>query len=311
MTRSGHRVRYEASNFYWAFKFGGHRKRQLYCSLAPMAENKIKKQEKRMAAGATRELQSNIWEDVTVKIGLIQGIGEKVKKEDFLSWITVSLDLDHPSKTIETRHGCLILDEEFAGRIYLKSLLLRGQSFEKPLKFGYNFYRGSVERGQASLKKTGQEARILAEIWADAIRFHERDTIDKYVELLRADETSDVNKVEVFISEFTANKVWSRLLEQDPKRGCFYHDTRNGDKDAEIIRNSLKREPIQLPTPLWESLRKFKLVRAPREQQCHLLHNAPVAEYNPSPYSVGVQRALRAAPVLSIVCKKACQSVFA
>jgi hypothetical protein len=167
---------------------------------------------------------------VTVKIGLIQGIGEKVKKEDFLSWITVSLDLDHPSKTIETRHRCLILDEEFAGRIYLKSLLLRGQSFEKPLKFGYNFYRGSVERDRTSLKKTGQEARILAEIWADAIRFHERDTIDKYVELLRADETADVNKVEVFISEFTAKKVWSRLLEQDPERGCFYHDTRNGDK---------------------------------------------------------------------------------
>ncbi|KAE9373626.1 hypothetical protein N431DRAFT_338191 [Stipitochalara longipes BDJ] len=304
MTRNRYRVQYEASDFYWTFKFGGHSQQQLYCSLSPMSENKIQKlrekDEKRIVAGAARQLQSNIWEDVTVKIGKIRGIGEKVKKEDFLSWVNVSLDLNHPSRTIETRHGCLILDEEFAGRIYLKSLLLRGKSFEKPLKFGYNFFWGSVERDRTSLKKTGQEAKILAEIWEDAIRLHGSDVTDKYLALLRDDKTADVHKIEDCISEFTAKKIRSRLLEQDPERACFYHNTLNGDKDAEIIRNSLKKEPIQIPTPLWDSLRRFKLVRTPREQQCHLLHNAPVAEDSSSAYSAGVWRVLRAALALDV-----------
>ena len=87
MTRNLYRVRYESSNFYWAFKFGGHLQQQLYCSLSPMNENKIKtlrdKEEKRIAAGTARQLQSNIWEDVTVKIGRIYGTGERVKKERF------------------------------------------------------------------------------------------------------------------------------------------------------------------------------------------------------------------------------------
>jgi hypothetical protein len=49
---------------------------------------------------------------------------------------------------------------------------------------------------------------------------------------------------------------------------------------------------------MWTFLRRSKLVRTPREQQCHLLHNAPVAQDNTTPYSAGVERALRAALAL-------------
>ena len=236
MTRkpNEHRVQYEASNFYWTFKLGGYRQKQLYCFLSPMSEDKVKRLKdvhgKRVAAGAARQLKSNIWEDVTVRIGRVHGVGKRVEKEDFLSWVEVSLDLNHPSNTVETRHGSLIFDEKFADRVYLKSLWLKGKSFEKPLKFGYNFLHGTVERDRTALKKTGQEARILAEIWEEGIRHHGRDITDKYLALLRDDATADVHNVEIYISEFAAQEVWSKLLERDPERTCFYHDTLNGDK---------------------------------------------------------------------------------
>jgi hypothetical protein len=40
----------------------------------------------------------------------------------------VSLDLDPPSKIIRMHHGTVILDHHFKGRIYLKALLLEGES---------------------------------------------------------------------------------------------------------------------------------------------------------------------------------------
>ena len=69
-------------------------------------------------------------------------------------------------------------------------------------------------------------------------------------------------------------------------------------KDVEVIRNSLKLEPKQLPGSIWVPLRRFNLVRTPQEHQCHLLHNAPIAEDKGTPYSAGVERALRAALAL-------------
>jgi hypothetical protein len=57
---------------------------------------------------------------------------------------------------------------------------------------------------------------------------------------------------------------------------------------------SLKKTPVQLPHTLWNSLRKFALIRTPEEQRHHQLHNADVAEIPDTPYSKGVQRALSA-----------------
>jgi hypothetical protein len=234
MARRGYRVQFEASSYYWTFKFGGCDEDHLYCLLSPMADTKLKRlmdaNQKKVLTGAARELQSHIWEDVSVKIGLIRGIGKKINKDDFLNWVKVSLDLDPPSDMILTRNGCLILDKKFGGNLYLKGLLLEGKTTEKPFRFGYNLFQGYVNRDRERLSRPAEEAKVLAEIWADAIQLRERDTIDSYVALLQEDKAVDVHGVENYISEFTARKIWQCLLQRDPQRNCFYHDSRNGDK---------------------------------------------------------------------------------
>jgi hypothetical protein len=85
------------------------------------------------------------------------------------------------------------------------------------------------------LERTGQETRILAEIWEEAIRLHGCDITDKSLALLRNDKTADIHRVENSITEFTAEKVWSRLKEQSSDRACFYHDTLDGDKVRTLL----------------------------------------------------------------------------
>lgn len=70
-------------------------------------------------------------------------------------------------------------------------------------------------------------------------------------------------------------------------------------QDVEVIINSLKKEPQQLPKSVWEPLRRFDLIRTPEEQQFHLLHSAPASQMLETPYSLGLRRALKAALALN------------
>ncbi|KUJ10062.1 uncharacterized protein LY89DRAFT_627433, partial [Mollisia scopiformis] len=261
MVREGYRVQYEASNFTWTMKFAGRDKNMLYCFLRDMSETKIATQKikynARLQKGASRELKNNIWEDVSVKIGKVNGIGDKIEKVNFLKWIDVSLDLNRPLKMIDTPHGQLILDDAFKGRIYLKGLLLENSSTTKPFQFGYNFFNGTVDRDRKGLTHSSEEVSVLAQIWAAAIWSNEQDTLEKYVLMLRRQEAADVDQTEAYMSDATAKKVWEHLVMIDSEKKSFYHDRRNGDKDIEIIQSSLKKEPEQLPGSLWDALRKF------------------------------------------------------
>ena len=75
--------------------------------------------------GAERGFTSSIWEDVTVKISKGKGsYGRKISEADFRSWLEVTIDIEGPQSAdiVKTCYGDLILDKEFAGRIYLKGL---------------------------------------------------------------------------------------------------------------------------------------------------------------------------------------------
>ena len=96
--------------------------------------------------GTSRKLTANIWEDVSVKVGRVhssQG-ARRIAMADFKKWLRVSIDLDRPSKVIETAHGNLILDPKFSGRVYLKGLLLESYSSATKFRFGYNLFQGHV-----------------------------------------------------------------------------------------------------------------------------------------------------------------------
>jgi hypothetical protein len=114
-----------------------------------------------------RELKANNWEDVTVRISRVHGPhwGEKIEKRQFMSWIKVAIDLDPPSRCFETAHGTLIQDESFGNKVYLKGLLLEGNSLAKSFKFGYNLVEGVVNQDRQRLSDTREEAKVLANIW--------------------------------------------------------------------------------------------------------------------------------------------------
>jgi hypothetical protein len=106
MARHGYQVHFEASSYYWRFRFGGPEDKHLYCHLTPISEKKLKKQMKANQAetgqGFPRELIANNWEDVTIRIGRLYGPqwGERIEKQQFLSWVKVAIDLDQLTRVL-------------------------------------------------------------------------------------------------------------------------------------------------------------------------------------------------------------------
>jgi hypothetical protein len=237
MVRSGYQVRYEASSYYWSFTLGGKDGRHLYCNISPISDNKLEKQKKEhfdgVSKGSLRKLKANNWEDVTVRIGRVYGPywGGKITREEFMAWTTVSLDLDRPLKSIEVAYGTLILDEAFGNKIYLKGLLLDGNSSAKKFKFGYNLLDGHVNRDRQRLTNPQDEAKVLANIWEAAIRMDMGNTLKIYVDMLLDQiEWADVNLAEDKISKSTAESIWQHLLDRDCGLNRFYHSRDNGDQ---------------------------------------------------------------------------------
>ena len=233
MLRNSYKVRYEASSYYWTFRLGGRNKDLLYCKLSPMVIEKLLKQKTAYSAKvekkATRRLKGNIWEDVTVKIGKVHGQGNEVTKADFEKWISVSLDLDRPTKMMHTSLGDLILDDRFRGKRYLKGLLLEGQT-AKPFRYGYNFLRGEVNRDRERLVDPVKEAEMLADIWEQVTRQDEA-TLPKLIEMLQADrEWADVNLADDYILGGTAMRIWGHLCEENLEGKRFYYFAENGDQ---------------------------------------------------------------------------------
>lgn len=73
--------------------------------------------------------------------------------------------------------------------------------------------------------------------------------------------------------------------------------TRN--EDVEIIRRSLRKKPKQLSQSLWTPLQKYGLLRAPQQQQRHLLKTAADSRREETRYSKSVKWSLTAALALS------------
>ena len=100
-----------------------------HCWLRPQNLQKIQREKdayaRKAVTGAERGFTSSIWEDVTVKISKGKGsYGRKISEADFRSWLEVTIDIEGPQSAdiVKTCYGDLILDKEFAGRIYLKGL---------------------------------------------------------------------------------------------------------------------------------------------------------------------------------------------
>ncbi|KAE8447267.1 hypothetical protein EG329_010961 [Mollisiaceae sp. DMI_Dod_QoI] len=237
MVRKGHQVRYESAQYYWSFQFGGRDKNHLYCHLAPMKDTKVTsamlRDSQRIAAGRARELKSNIWEDVSVKIGRVYNSnGKMIDFATFQDWIKVSFLLNRPANTINTLHGDLVLDLEFSNRVFLKGLYLGDSTTYKKLRFGYNFLTGDINRDRQRLTNPDEEASLLTGIWAEAISRNE-DALKEYVKMLREDDEkhwADINLANDKLTSATTQKIWEYLKRQDPERNSFFYYTKTQEQ---------------------------------------------------------------------------------
>jgi hypothetical protein len=238
MVRKGYQVRYESAKYYWNFQFGGRDKSHLYCNLRPMTDTKLAAlmaaDGARAAAKKPRELKANIWEDVKVTIGKVHGsAGKSIEHSIFRDWIKVSFALEHPPAVIKTTYGDLVMDTTFGGKMYLKGLYLGNSHTGKELKFCYNLYDGTTTRDRGRLTNEAEEARVLADIWAVAIRNKEAGAVQEYVKILRgADEKplADVNLAQDKILPSTTKAIWDHLKSEDPESKTFFYDHKTAEK---------------------------------------------------------------------------------
>lgn len=238
--RLNYRVRISASSCTWNFNFRGTYHSNLYVRQSPANQKKIQKAQDahaiKLSAGSPRDLRANIWEDVSVEISKGPG-GEKIDTKDFLSWISVTLDLKGPSADnliVKTNKGDLILEKAFAGRIYLKGLLLSDTNINsKPFRFGYNFVEGHVDRDRRRLRNSSEEADILASIWEEAIHKRGKDVLQPFINMFQDDpHCRDIREAQYRLTFSAAEAIWTHLVPFG--EGGFYYNEKYGEKVGSI-----------------------------------------------------------------------------
>lgn len=143
----------------------------------------------------------------------------------------MTIDLDCTMEIIKTPHGSLIFDERYSNKIFLKGLLLAGQSKGRKFKYGYDIQQGTVGRDRTSLEDSSEEPKILANIWREAIASQKKDALVKYVNMLwKQSEWADVNQAENQMSRTTVKAIWDHLHTQILGLNKFYHDDKHGDR---------------------------------------------------------------------------------
>ena len=188
-----------------------------------------------ISEGLPRLRKGNVWEDVTFEIGGRKG--RLVDEAEFMEWIKFALELDPPSKVLETRKGSLILDPKFDNKIFLQGILLEESSFSSSkFKFGYDLAQGRANRDRTRLSSTEMQRRLIAEIWAEAIK-KDPTLSTTYTDMLQSHQApADVDGADRLISIETARKIWGNLSSKDSGRKVFFYDSRAGEKVCQIKR---------------------------------------------------------------------------
>ncbi|KAI9878014.1 MAG: hypothetical protein M1830_002172 [Pleopsidium flavum] len=314
MCRKEHSVRYSTSSCYLNFCFPRNNKETLWCKVTKPSSKALQKQQdaynKSAASGQPRAPKANMWEDVSLVIGKgPKGSGVEVALKEFHIWLQVTIDVKPPSDVLETDFGDLILDESFAGKVYLKGLLLpNASSSAKKFVYGYNLRQGCTNRDRGRLTDPSEEANQLRSIWEQAVDKRD-ELVDKYVNLLQHhQDCGDISLAESKVRKATAEKIWANLFSKVDGERFYFREgddnhvrlsTKSDFQSIELIRSSLQRSPVPLPKGLWKILTRFKLVRTPQEERLHLFTKSAPSVCQTSSFSENVQRALRAALALN------------
>ena len=232
MIREGHSVKFATNSFYWNFGFSGTYP-TLHCSLNAVPSEVLAKRKETYARRVAsprykRGLTYNVWEDMTVKIGMgrVRGVeGYAVELDEFRDWMTVSFDLDRPREAniVRTGKGDLILDRQYLRRVYLHGLRVDSYGPDgRPYHYGYNFHSGRMNRDRERLANKADEAQTLARIWEEAIDLRGDVIADLYIDLFAGnDELPDVALASKYVSARTAKVIFERLRKLHPDAFLF------------------------------------------------------------------------------------------
>lgn len=251
--RNNYNFRIESGGFKWNFIF---KRGELACGLRRIpakALHKLKHKEQ----GKPKKDTARPWEDVCVIIGApgssrtIYGMKVKADRlhvDRFRQMLKVTLDINTPTKMINTPHGDLIRDPIYQGNMYLRGLLLpNGGTSGKPYTYGYNFVDGSTTRDRDTLAGSGEESERIAAIWASAIQSDTSDDSDLLTEytnlLLRSlNQKGDaiLSSDENCLTKVIAKKLWNKMRTMNHSqlgRSAFYYSAVEG-KDVSLSQGS-------------------------------------------------------------------------
>jgi hypothetical protein len=297
LRRAEHRVRLTSKSYNWAFGLRGLND-TLYCRLSPVRERQIRAIQK-----ISGNLKADPAEDVSILIDRGRKGGREVSEADFRKWIKVTLDItrpNDPNDIIETPHGDLILDKSFAGKMYLKGLLLpNGGSSITTQQAGYNLFQGHTNRDRERLKNEHEEAKMLMHIWEHSIDICGDTITQRYIGLLQDHyDCVDVRRADDLISEKTAVTIWERLKSEGATKFYYDREETNSGVSIDIIKKHLKQQPAPLSAKLWKILRKYSLVHTPEEERIRVFRNSSASEEQESVFSKSIQHGLLASLAL-------------
>ena len=184
-----HAVRCISGGFTWNFNFTNRGK--LVARLRRMTAEQVKRASASgskafteglaaFAASPTRDVQFSIGQKSSGR----NDIGDKMRRsqvslEQFNEWCKVAIFLQNVTSEangdpvkVGSKKGDLLMHPALRGNLYLKGLLLNASNGAhsasmtgQPLKFGYNFKEGSVNRERQSMASSRVEGLQILAIW--------------------------------------------------------------------------------------------------------------------------------------------------
>ncbi|KAI8187920.1 hypothetical protein K4K51_007821 [Colletotrichum sp. SAR 10_75] len=309
MVRAGFPVRIRSTCANWNFGFLGSKKDQFYCKISNSGEGHVdaeKRSWKEQTSWGERprsDLVSYSFQDVTVQLSHPETGRDyrvPITAGEFRSWTTVSLDLNRPDpdKMIRTPHGDLIIDQRFAGQMYVKGLRVGSRTpGGRRYKHCYNFSTGKVCRNRERMMSYKEEAEALAKIWEIAMAEGNDNLVQRYIELFSEDCVDLISAEKA--SRIFAQRIWTWLRTIQP--GAFYYSEasdseHDGGHQLDFILNDLKKHPQRLAEDLWRLLAKYDCVRTPQQERALLFSSSRPVENVDGYFGQNMSRILESKP---------------
>lgn len=225
MTLAGYQVCFESSQDRWDFFFSDTGS---FCfTRSPSTEVSFLSSLNQSSNGASPPENVSTG-DLAITIGPGESATcRRVEREKLVKWLSVTIDIQdflQPRQIIYTGSGDLILDPDFANKVFVNGIQVvnpRAGAF----LLGYQFYDEELVTETGVLRLDDKEARLRCLIWEEVMGKKEQN-LNVFVAFLRFNpDALDVRSVEKFLSPDTVRKVWEFLVNDLGREKIFCQET--------------------------------------------------------------------------------------